>query len=294
MLRAKIDAGIARIIIERPTLNESLLRRLIETFDEVLGDDHVSAILLCGEKEHFLLGADLPFFVRSIAAGNLERVLGFTRDAHQLLERIAASTKPITAWVEGAAMGAGLEIALACHRIIASPGARFALPETSLGIYPGMGGTQRTPRRIGTGLAKWLIYTGATVRAQQAAEIGLVDDIQAGSPVWLEANSERNDPCLGERFQALDHLFRNSTVDQLLDPQLPTDSPSLARAVIDVCQNAPLAVRLAESIINSGVDLPLRDAIEVEYRGLRQVFATDDAMTGMLSFGKSRPSFRGA
>ena len=75
------------------------------------------------------------------------------------------------------ALGGGVELALACHAIVATPKASLAFPETGIGIYPGLGGTQRTPRRIGTGLAKWLVLSGQTLGAEEARAIGLIDKV---------------------------------------------------------------------------------------------------------------------
>jgi len=168
-------------------LNEEFLAQIGAAWPQVEEDSEVRSICLAGTLDVFMLGADIRFFVRCILANDMQRILRFTRAAHELLAHIEDSSKNVVAWVRGAAYGAGLELALACDRIVAAPNARFALPETGLGIYPGMGGTQRTPRRIGVGLAKWMIFSGAIMTAEQALEIGLIDAIHPTATSALEA-----------------------------------------------------------------------------------------------------------
>ena len=101
----------------------------------------------------------------------------FTRRGQALLRAFETCPKPVIARLQGLALGGGVELALACHQIIATPKATLAFPETGIGIYPGLGGTQRTTRRVGRGLAKWLVLTGQTVSAEEALAIGLVDAV---------------------------------------------------------------------------------------------------------------------
>jgi enoyl-CoA hydratase/3-hydroxyacyl-CoA dehydrogenase len=100
-----------------------------------------------------------------------------TEDLQALLLEMQNCSKPVVARVHGLALGGGVEIALACDYIVATPNASFGFPETGIGIYPGLGGTQRTSRRIGTGLTKWLLCTGQIISAEEALAIGLIDAI---------------------------------------------------------------------------------------------------------------------
>ncbi len=209
---------------------------LAQSLATLTADPAVRAICLQGQAENFLLGVDLAVFVQCIASGEIERILNFTRAAHELLAEIERSPKPVAAWVRGGAIGGGLELALACQRIVAAPNAKFALPETGLGIYPGMGGTQRLPRRIGVGLAKWMIYTGAIVPSQHALEIGLVDAVHPTATTAAEALQAIDSPNVGTgprstRFQTLDELFARHDVATLCSPSfaLPIDPQAVRR-----------------------------------------------------------------
>ncbi len=301
-LTITIDGPLATLCLEcgpEKYLDELLLGQLASSFSELIQDPAVETICLSGQPDAFLVGVDVPLFVRSLLANDVDCILSFTRAAHALLNQIERSDKRVVAWVRGPAFGAGLEIALACHRIVASPTARFAFPETGLGIYPGMGGTQRTPRRIGVELAKWLIYTGAIVPPDHALEIGLIDAIHptaADASQALEALHSRGSARSPQsaRFRALQMLFAQQDVASLCDTSLPLPAdPHAARAVVQLRGKAPLALELVEQIINRGMSLPLAEAIDEEFAHLRQVFSTEDARMGLASIGKPRPTFVG-
>jgi enoyl-CoA hydratase/3-hydroxyacyl-CoA dehydrogenase len=192
-----------------------------------------------------------------------------------------------------------LELALACHRIVASPSAKFAFPETGLGIYPGMGGTQRTPRRIGLGLAKWLIFSGAILPAADALAIGLIDGIHPTARSAYEAlrapiPRAEGDEARPPRFAALEQLFSERDLAALLDPAFqPSGDPAVMRTLIQVRNKAPLALQAAQRLIDQSARLPLAEGLEAEFAGLHAIFQTADAKAGLLSSGRGRPAFVG-
>jgi enoyl-CoA hydratase/3-hydroxyacyl-CoA dehydrogenase len=192
-----------------------------------------------------------------------------------------------------------LELALACHRIVTGPKAKFCFPETGLGIYPGMGGTQRLPRRIGVGLAKWMIYTGAIVPADHAARFGLADAATTANalPPDAVAALERAGeiPTYESRDRLLAELFSRNKVADLLDPArpLPTE-PWAVRAIVQLRAAAPCALRLAEAAIDQGISLPLSAGIEEEFSRLSNVFSTTDARLGLAALGQTKPRFTGS
>ena len=227
------------------TLDEPSLARLLDAVQGLVRDPRVERLLVGGSAGRFVTGVDVGFFLDCLDTGRVDRILAFTRAAHHVLNTLARSPKPVVAWVNGPAYGGGLELALACHRIVAGPKAKFCLPETGLGIYPGMGGTQRLPRRIGVGLAKWMIYTGAIVPADHASRFGLVDAEALADASASEAIAALDQPrdvlACEPRFRLLAEFFSRHTVDMLLDPtrSLPTE-PSVVRAVVQMRAAAPL------------------------------------------------------
>src|SRR4029453_8723631 len=157
--------------------NEEVVSQLEEAFVAAAHDPAVTGIVIAGSGKAFIAGADIRFFVRNIESRSIDRIARFTERGQHLLRAMSACAKPVVARVHGLALGGGVELALACHYIVATPKATFAFPETGIGIYPGLGGTQRTTARVGPALAKCLVLTGETVTAEQAAAIGLIDRV---------------------------------------------------------------------------------------------------------------------
>lgn len=176
------DGAVALLRIDVPhsplnVLSAGLFDELESLLEEIEAADEIEAVVLAsGKPGTFIAGADLHALAAIREAAEAEAL---SRRAHELLDRIAGSPKPFVAAIDGAALGGGLEIALACHRRIASDAPRtvLALPEVTLGLIPGAGGTQRLPRLVGIVAALGMLLTGARMRARRALEIGLVDRV---------------------------------------------------------------------------------------------------------------------
>ena len=159
--------------------------------------------------------------------------------ARRCCARIETCPKPVIARLHGLALGGGVELALACHAIVATPKASLAFPETGIGIYPGLGGTQRTTRRVGTGLAKWLVLTGQTLGAEEALAIGLVDEVVPHDKLDAAIAEAIAAPDSSEPFRAphclfptayrpIADFFERHGVDELLRGSAPTRRPTCA------------------------------------------------------------------
>ena len=176
------DDRVAIVTLDCPgssvnTLSPSLIGELESELLGVLDDPGVvAAVLASGKPSTFIAGADLKALETIGEAGEAE---AFSRRGHALLDRVARCGKPVVAAVHGAALGGGLEVALACSHLIASddPATVLALPEVMLGLLPGAGGTQRLPRRVGLPAALPMILTGQRIRARKALRLGLVDAV---------------------------------------------------------------------------------------------------------------------
>ena len=302
-VRIDIQQGCALVTIDREpnapnALNEILLAQITSAVDQLLDDVNVEAIWLTGRPDAFLVGVDVQFFLSCILSQDIGRVVRFTEKAHGLLATIERSHKFVGAWVRGRCLGAGLELALACHRIVTTPDGKFSFPETSLGVYPGMGGTQRTPRRIGTGLAKWMIYTGSVVSAEHALEIGLVDLVsEANFPEVTSqeiGGSNRHSPTVSARYAALEQLVLDHGLEDLNRSTFRCPAnPVLTRAIIQLQNQAPIALRLSECLIDSALNLSLDDGLQRELESLPDVFQSEDALEGFSSYARGRPRFTG-
>ena len=149
-------------------LGEEVMRQLDRCVDELNARSDISKIFIHGKGKAFIAGADIKFFLDAMAAGDLERIQSFTEFGQQVLNKISASGKTTCAYLDGLALGGGLELALACDYRIGTRKSVLAFPETGIGIYPGLGGTQRASRLIGVARAKQLIASGQFINAQQA------------------------------------------------------------------------------------------------------------------------------
>ena len=166
---------IAVIRMESPPVNSlahSLRIVVFEALDAALQDGEIDAVVLCGAGQHFCGGAAIDEFNLPVRA---------EPSLKTIIDCMEASPKPILAAIHGSALGGGLELALGCHYRVATPGAQLGLPEITLGLLPGGGGTQRLPRLVGVEAALKMILSGERLDGASAARIGLVDDVLAGA-----------------------------------------------------------------------------------------------------------------
>lgn len=173
------ENSVAVVTINRPqslnALNALTIKELSSVFDELSQDKSCRAIILtgCGEKS-FVAGADIKEF----SDFGQEKAEELARNGqNSLFNKIENLNKPVIAAVNGFALGGGLELAMSCHIRYASNNAKLGLPEVTLGLIPGYGGTQRLPKLVGKGLANELIFSAKMISAQRAKEIGLVNEV---------------------------------------------------------------------------------------------------------------------
>jgi enoyl-CoA hydratase/3-hydroxyacyl-CoA dehydrogenase len=306
LVRSETAGGICTITIDRPdamnALNEEVVGQFEAAFAAAASGDAVRGIVIAGSGKAFVAGADIRFFVRNIEAGHIDRIDAFTRRGQALLRAIETCAKPVVARVHGLALGGGVELALACHAIVATPKATLAFPETGIGIYPGLGGTQRTPRRVGTGLAKWLILSGQTIDAKEALAIGLVDkvvpyeNLDAAIAETIAAGRGAELPPRPEsaEHRALETFFTREDVATLLAGTADTSGDTrLAQAQRRVATKAPIALRIAADLIDRSVGLSIDQGLALELSHLHEIFATKDAYEGLSSLGRRAPTFQG-
>ncbi|MGV8914201.1 MAG: enoyl-CoA hydratase/isomerase family protein [Kaistella sp.] len=195
------EGKTAIICINRPeslnALNAQTIKELSEAFGNLNADKDIRVIILTGSGEKsFVAGADIKEFsdYGTAAAEDLSR-----KGQEILFDKIENLHKPVIAAVNGFALGGGLELAMACHIRYASENAKLGLPEVTLGLIPGYGGTQRLPKLVGKGLANEMIFSAKMISAQRAKEIGLVNDVFAAEELLtktkeLATTISRNSP----------------------------------------------------------------------------------------------------
>lgn len=306
LVQTNVQDGIATLTINRPdamnALNEAVVQQLADAFAIVAVDQNIRGIVVAGSGKGYIAGADIRFFVKNIEANDISRIISFTQSGHDLLNAIDECPKPVIARMHGLTLGGGLEVALACDHIIASDKAVMAFPETGIGIYPGLGGTQRTSRRIGVGLTKYAVCTGQMISASEAAAMGLVDRVVA--PDALDAAvteavdygiaGDRSAGAVPAKYQAVADYFAEHDAEALLNASADDAQDAIvAKALKKLPHKAPIATRLACQLIETGAAVSLRAGLAMELAHLPEIFATADAYAGLKSVGGPPPQYEG-
>ena len=193
MLNYSIDAdGIALVELDYPAKSQNILNATsmgayAETMTKALADPAVKGMVVASAKKDFIAGGDLAELGAAADATSFHRDIS---NWHKLMRAIELGGKPVAAALNGSALGGGLEVALGCHYRVAAdnPKARFGFPEVTLGLLPGAGGTQRTPRLTGMQAAAPLLMEGKRIKAAEAQKLGL---IHAVVPVGDERKAAR-------------------------------------------------------------------------------------------------------
>ena len=178
--------GVAILTLHNPPVNGfgfALRTGLRDAFDETRQNNGIQALVITGSGKMFSAGADIREFGCTPPPG--------TPDLPELINAIEASEKPVIAAIHGVALGGALEVTLGCHLRLAAPNTRLGLPEVTLGIVPGAGGTQRLPRLIGVEPALTMIVSGTLVSAVKAKAIGVLDEIVEGDLIDAAVKSAR-------------------------------------------------------------------------------------------------------
>jgi enoyl-CoA hydratase/3-hydroxyacyl-CoA dehydrogenase len=253
-VKLEVDGSIAIIIMNRPqamnALNTKVLAELKEAIAKVQADKAVQVVLITGAGNAFIAGAD----IREMQAKNLVEIREFTYFAQSVLKDIETMEKPVIAVLNGFTLGGGLELALACDIRLASSEARMGFPEVGLGIFPGVGGSQRSARLIGKGRACELIFTGDMISAEEAERIGLVNRVVSPKELMKTARA------MAEK----------------------------------IASRAPLAVGRAKIAINKTLETNLDAGLAFEVESVCLLFSTEDKEEGMAAFVERRkPEFKG-
>ena len=241
--------NIAIAAIHRPkalnALNSEVLSDLNTLAEVVSADPEIRVLIITGSGEKaFVAGADLgEMSTLSKAEGE-----AFGKKGNDVFRRLETLPIPVIAAVNGYALGGGCELAMACDIRICAETAVFGQPETGLGITPGFGGTQRLARLVGPGMAKQLIYSARSIKADEALRIGLVNAVYPA--------------------------------EELL--------PAAEKLAETIAKNAPIAVRACKKAINEGLEVPMDEAIVIEEKLFGSCFETEDQKEGMGAFLEKR------
>jgi len=252
----EVREGIAIWTLSRPdrsnTLTTELLHAMEALAQETHGDEAVRAVVITGQGDRaFCAGADL----KERRGMSDAQVRAFLSAAERALRAVDRLDRPVIAALNGAALGGGLELALACDLRVAAPGAILGLPEVALGIIPGAGGTQRLPRVIGLARATQMVLLSERISAEQALHIGLVHLLAAPGQDVLEFALQVATP------------FR---------------------------EGAPLALAAALEALRAADELPLEAGLQRERACYERVLASEDRKEALEAFAaKRKPQFKG-
>lgn len=243
------DGYLAIVTVNRPSklnaLDDQTIAELEATFASIDVDDSIGAVIVTGAGEKaFVAGADISVLAKQGVLDGKENA----RRGQALTLRIESCSKPVLAAINGFALGGGLELALACDMRFASTNAKVGLPEVSLGIIPGYGGTQRLPRLVGSGVALQMILQGDPVDAEEALRIGLVNGV----------------------FESADLLAK---------------CKELANRMVS---RGPTALSLAKQAVHRGAQMSMPDALTLEADLFGIISSTDEMKEGMAAFLEKR------
>lgn len=255
-VRLEVDGAVGVIRLDRPpvnAINSQVHSELLAVAEQVAARTDIRAIVVYGGERAFAAGAD----IKEMADLTPDTIAVFGSTLTAAIDAVARLPKPVIAAVTGYALGGGCELALAADFRVVAHDARIGLPEITLGVYPGAGGTQRLPRLIGVSRAKDLIFTGRPVTGEEAAEIGLAN---ASVPA-------------AEVFETAMKMARR------------------------LATGATLAIAAAKRAIDDGLDTDIASGLKIESDGFAALFATADQKNGMHSFiedGPGKATFSGA
>ncbi|PIA30891.1 hypothetical protein AQUCO_05300017v1 [Aquilegia coerulea] len=249
------DSGIVQVKLDRPgaknAIGKDMLRGLQRYLEDINVDSSANVLLICSSVPRvFCAGADLKER-RAMSPSEVRHYVNSLRSTFSYIQTLQI---PTIAVIEGAALGGGMEMALACDLRICGEEAVFGMPETGLAIIPGAGGTQRLPRLIGSSNAKELIFTGRKIDGRDAMSMGLVNYCV---------------PAGGAHLKALE----------------------IAR---DINQKGPLAIKIAKRAIDDGLEIDFQSALALEEECYEQILTTKDRLEGLAAFAEKRkPRYTG-
>jgi enoyl-CoA hydratase len=251
-----VEEPIGIITFNRPSvlnaLRSGLLREVATALEELESDARVRAVIMTGAGEKaFAAGADISELNALASAGS---GAAQARSGQALTRQIERMSKPVIMAINGFALGGGCELAMAGDVLLASENAKFGQPEVNLGLIPGYGGTARTTRRVGKGMASYLCLTGEIIDAHEALRIGLVQRVVPAADLMNEAR----------------------------------------RVATLIASKAPLAIAACKRTINNGAHLSIDDALELEALEFGTLVDTEDIREGTGAFlEKRKPSWKG-
>ena len=303
-----VNNGVATITINRPeamnALNVTVVSQLTKAVAMANANDAVHTVVIDGAGKAFVAGADVKFFVDKIRADAIPEIYDFTAGGHELLNMLETSSKTTIALTTGLALGGGLELALACDYRIGTRRTQFRFPETSIGIYPGLGGSQRPARICGIPVARWAVLAGNFMDANTATDLGLVTHLVdvAGVDECIRSLSSQGKPT--EKYPGepanpaspvvkfASSFFTDDNMKLLMNGECPEgfdkEEKIVARQIKSLSFTAPIGLRMASDLIDATANTNLEAGLQLELDGLNTIFSTKDALEGLSALIENR------
>ena len=305
-----VEGDIATVRINRPeamnALNEIVVEQLGIALDSLNFREDIKTIVIDGAGKAFIAGADVKFFVDKIQADAFPDIYEFTANGHEVLNKLENSNKTTIALTTGLALGGGLELALACDYRVGTRRTQFRFPETSIGIYPGLGGTQRTPRICGIEAARFAVLAGNFLDAGSAAALGLLTHLVEPSEVeqTVSAISASGKPV--DKYSAkpadsthpvaafaLD-FYKDANMNSLASGNCPEgfdpQDKMVSRQLKSLSRTAPIGLSMASNLLDDAVLTgdDLQQGLDLELERLSEIFASSDALEGLSALIQGR------
>ena len=274
-IQLESQGEIAILRINRPealnAMNFDVISELSQTIDKVGADESIKVIIITGAGEKsFCAGADISYMV-DIDPITAEK---YASSAQSVLNKIERIEKPVLGAINGYALGGGCELAMVCDIRIASSNAKLGQPEVTIGIPPGWGGTQRLMRLVGPAKAKELVFTGKMIPAEEAFQLGLVNNVISLTP----------DDNLPPEVAADDkekQKERSNQIAKLLNNKLMNECIAMGK---QIAKNSFNAVKVSKMLVNRGMDADLETGLRLEIYGWSLCFAHEDRKKMMSDF----------
>ena len=307
----KIDNDIATVILNRPeamnALNVDLINELGLKIDKLNHRDDISTIVIEGSGKAFVAGADVKFFVDKIKDNSFKEIYDFTAHGHNVLNKIENSPKITIALTTGLSLGGGLELALSCDYRIGTNKTQMRFPETNIGIYPGLGGTQRTVRICGIEVARYAVLAGNFLNAETAKAFGLITDLVNQNEILNTVNKivSKGKPINKYGSQKIDDtnsivtfakgFYSNINIKDILEGSKPKDILNLDQNMVSrqmklLSYTAPIALKTAAELLEiaNSNNISLTEGLSEELNYLEEIFSTNDALEGLSSLIEGR------